>query len=205
MNHIENMINLAQTGSNLDECLAVVDQINKLFEGNELGSTLQKVSQTLKDTEYALIGGLAAGFFSNPRATEDIDLLIMNEDLEKIAQILILNGFKRTRVHAVVDRTSGVEVELLTAKFLNIPEEIVGKILKNTLEQKGTKLAQVEGLVAMKLLGGRYKDLGDIEEILKVQPDLKIDEYEEFLTLVQINMFAQLKADIHSHDLQDLQ
>ena len=53
---------------------------------------LVKELETRK-VKYALIGGVATAFYTEPRFTKDIDLLIDSEDYEKVKGILEKEGY----------------------------------------------------------------------------------------------------------------
>lgn len=57
---------------------------------------LQRVAVTLEEAaiQYALIGGLAFSLYVEPRATEDIDFLIHEDDWDKVVSALAWNAYK---------------------------------------------------------------------------------------------------------------
>jgi hypothetical protein len=57
-----------------------------------------KVAQALQKTEmpYALVGGVAMAFYSTPRFTKDIDILVKKDDLQSICNILKKIGYLKS-------------------------------------------------------------------------------------------------------------
>ena len=54
-----------------------------------------KIVKSLREEKiaYALIGGVAIAFYSEPRFTKDIDILLMIKDVEKVKGILKNEGY----------------------------------------------------------------------------------------------------------------
>lgn len=185
----------------INKTVAIAESINILYEITGLASTFARAKEILKDMQYALIGGLAVGYFSKPRGTMDVDILLSGEEqLQDVVNKFTLQGFKHTRKHAVTDKQTGAEVELLTPEFLKISKELVAQVLKDTVENQSIKLPTVSALIALKLFRGEHKDLGDIESMLKVNPDVELGDYAKYLTSEQIKIFNDLKAHSGSSD-----
>lgn len=113
-----------------------------------------------------------------PRATVDIDLLVLSENLEqvwKIAEELgydverlplsFDNGFLEIRRISKIDKESKT---LFTIDFLLVTETLkkVGET-RETIDFEDDKVWTVsrEGLIFMKRVSGRHKDLGDVESL----------------------------------------
>ena len=62
----------------------------------DLYAELRRIVEALDaaDIMYALAGGLAVSIYTTPRATEDIDILIVRADLEHVVQTLQPVGFR---------------------------------------------------------------------------------------------------------------
>jgi hypothetical protein len=130
-----------------------------------------------KEIEYAVCGGLALTILGFPRATFDIDILIRPESLDdsfKIAKELGFDihgldmSFKKRAVE--IRRVSKIDEdgEVLSLDFLLVTshvEEVWST--KQTIEWEGNPMSIVsrEGLIRMKELAGRPKDLIDIERL----------------------------------------
>lgn len=141
-----------------------------------------------RGTEYALAGGLAYGALVEPRATTDVDLLILLDrpDRETVATLfssvfesVIPHSdpmvFKRLSIWRVVGMREGREVivDLLLAQ---------SDFLKSALERKRTvdfqglalPIVTLEDLIILKAIAGRLQDRADIEKIMQ-RPELRVD------------------------------
>ena len=134
--------------------------------------------------DYAVCGGMAVAIHGLARATKDIDLLILREDLARVLDVVrglgfILDGgilpmgagerFERDiyRISKVIDE------KLLTLDLL-----IVNPLLQRAFEAReyyewpGVRLQAVSpaGLYVMKKLAGRPQDIADLQR-LGLMPD----------------------------------
>ncbi len=66
----------------------------------DLHAELRGIVKALNAAEipYALVGGLAVSIYAQPRATEDVDLLVAREDLARAVERLESLGFRRAGV-----------------------------------------------------------------------------------------------------------
>lgn len=129
--------------------------------------------------DYAVCGGMAVAIHGLARATKDIDLLILREDLVRVQDVVrglgfILDGgilpmgagerFERDiyRISKVIDK------KLLTLDLL-----IVNPLLQQAFEAReyyewqGVRLQAVSpaGLYVMKKLAGRPQDIADLQRL----------------------------------------
>jgi cellobiose-specific phosphotransferase system component IIB len=127
--------------------------------------------------EYAVCGGLALTIYGFPRATFDIDILIQAESLEKAYEIAAQKGynirgldmsFKGRAVE--IRRVSKIDAdgEVLSLDLLLVTPQVadVWKT-KEILEwqNKWLWIVSQQGLIKMKRLSARPKDLIDIGRI----------------------------------------
>jgi hypothetical protein len=166
--------------------------------GSELSSALEDFAKKAENVKWALAGGLAVGFHSRPRGTQDVDVIVKNEqDIDTIQQ-RANDQFKRHRSHAFEHKRTGVEVEVLTAQFLGIDQNIVENAIENSnLQQVGDLQIPVvdeSGLIAMKLQRSSRQDLADIEAILRNNKNIDLSSYP--LTKDQLNIFEEIRKDI---------
>lgn len=179
-------------------------------QDNAVHRTLRKITKRLNDLDipYALAGAMSMFVHGFRRFTEDVDLLVTREGLEKLHEHLeglgyvpVFTGSKNLR-----DADSGVRIEFLiagefpgdgTPKPVAFPDPIeAGVVLQ------GIRCLTIPKLVELKLASGmtnpgRLKDLGDVQEMIKVR-DLQIeladqlnlfvrDKYRELWTAVKNN------------------
>jgi hypothetical protein len=145
-------------------------QITALFD--ELNSIIELLDEN--GLEYAVCGGLALAIHGFPRATFDIDLLIQAESLEKSYELVAKIGydirgldmsFKERAVE--IRRVSKIDAdgEVLSLDFLLVTPKV--EDVWETREEyewqgKDLWLVSREGLIKMKTLAGRDKDLIDL-------------------------------------------
>lgn len=143
-----------------------------LAELSELISALNE-----NQIEYAVCGGLALTIHGFPRATFDIDILIKDESLEKAYEIAAEFGydirgldisFKERAVE--IRRVSKIddEGEVLPLDFLLVTpqvEDVWRTRQKLNWQNQDLWIVSTEGLIKMKELAGRAKDLIDIDRI----------------------------------------
>jgi predicted nucleotidyltransferase len=139
-------------------------------------------------TDYALAGGLAYSALVEPRATTDVDLLIMLEATrpDQIAA-LFSNVFDSVIPHPGPMSFKGVSIWRVIG--INDEREAIVDLLlvesdfhrralarKQTVDFQGLALPIVtlEDLVILKTMAGRLQDLADLDHI-KRHPELQID------------------------------
>jgi hypothetical protein len=135
-----------------------------------------------KQIDYAVCGGWAMAIHGAPRATVDIDLLVANENLSKVWRIAEdlgywVEGLPLSFDDGIIEirRISKIDKEtktLFTIDFLLVTEGLkkVWETREN-IDWEDDKVWTVsrEGLIFMKKLSGRHKDLGDIESLMELE------------------------------------
>lgn len=129
--------------------------------------------------EYALCGGLAMAVHGHARATEDIDLLIREESLPAAIQASAVCGFtfesgwlkfrsgtpseqKMFRLlKPLGDTHLMLDLLVVTPAFESVWQE------RQNFKRDGKSLSvvSIDGLIEMKSLSGRNRDLSDIERL----------------------------------------
>ena len=147
----------------------------------DIRQELLTVVRALEGSEvpYALCGGLAVALHGFPRATKDIDLLVLPEDLEAVRVALRPGGYvleaapmtfqvgkpEEQRIH----RGSRVDDgEIITVDLL-----LVGPFLadvwatREAFAVNGVRIVAASrvGLVKIKRSAGRPQDLADVERL----------------------------------------
>ena len=132
--------------------------------------------------DYAVCGGWAMAIHGSPRATVDIDFLVLSENLSemwKIAEDLgywveglplsFDKGLIEIRRISKIDKESKV---LFTIDFLLVTDGLK-KVwaTRENIDWEDDKVWTVsrEGLIFMKTISGRHKDLGDIEALKELE------------------------------------
>lgn len=137
-----------------------------------------------------LIGGLALSFYAKPRSTMDIDVLyITDRDIPDD-----IPGFKKVRSHSFQHNSTHVEVEVLSATFLGIPEGLVKKVVETSVESNNMKIASKSGLIALKLFRGKRQDLADIEQLIETG-GIDLSPFVPWLSKEQLDVFQEIKTE----------
>jgi len=127
---------------------------------------------------YALVGGVAMAFYTEPRFTQDIDLLVESEDFEKTKGILEKDGYFESaspwtfrniaielhRFLKVVSQEDEMMIDILVAN-----DEEVRKIIQNAVgadSEKGrVMVANKKDLIWLKRTRDSKQDQADIEKL----------------------------------------
>lgn len=128
---------------------------------------------------YALCGGLAVAVHGHPRATKDIDLLILEPDLERARAALKRAGFTLPALPMTFGRQAGrkqvihriskiVDGDPLTVDLLIVGDEL-GEVFttRETFELQNHRIVTVsrDGLALMKRSAGRPQDIADLDKL----------------------------------------
>jgi hypothetical protein len=181
------------------------------FEGkNSVHQTLRKITRRLEEMgiPYAVAGGMALFVHGVRRFTEDVDILVTPEGLQKIHRELEglgylppFQGSKQLR-----DTEHGVRVEFLVTgdypgdgkpkpiAFPN-PAEV-------SVEKDGIRFLNLPTLIELKLASGmtnprRAKDLVDVQELIEAL-QLPEDLAEQLHPFVQ-NKYKEIWTIVHSN------
>ena len=167
----------------LFESVHIADSVRSLTEGstNDLSRALEALSQ-VPGVKWALIGGLAVGFRSRPRGTQDIDVIVASElDIEALASAAS-SAFRHNRGHSLEHKATGVEVEVLTPEFLKMDPIVFQKAINSaTMEKFGAgsiPVVDTAALIVFKLNRASRRDQGDIEDIITTHGPVDLSEYD---------------------------
>ena len=142
---------------------------------------LRKIAERLSELKipYAIAGGMAMFYHGFRRFTEDVDILVTRDGLDRLHRELegrgyvpVFPGSKNFR-----DAESGVRIEFLVAgeypgdgrpKPVAFPEPEQASI-----ERDGIRWLNLPALVELKLASGmtnpgRLKDLADVQELIRL-------------------------------------
>ena len=179
--------------------VAAYEEGLRFFMGQgTLNETLRRIVKDLENRriEYSLIGAVALNQHCYRRFTEDIDLLVSKEGLEKFQKELGGLGYHPAQTGATKKfRTTqeNATVKMIAAgefpgdgkpKPVRFPEPN-----ENQIEIDGIKTLTLEKLIELKLASGmtaphRLKDLADVQEIIKIK-DLTADFAEKLNPFVR--------------------
>ena len=134
-----------------------------------------------EDLDYAVCGGLAVVIHGYPRLTQDIDILIREEDLDMIADAVSPAGYtvksgiipfdlgKETerRIFRITKFVQG-ESEYLTLDLIlatGFLQEIWEEREQYEIEGRVLQVVSRDGLKKMKRTAGRPRDIDDLENL----------------------------------------
>ncbi|MBW4619958.1 MAG: nucleotidyltransferase family protein [Cyanosarcina radialis HA8281-LM2] len=129
---------------------------------------------------YAVLGGMALVLHGYRRLTEDVDLLLTPEGLNRFQQQLEGRGYVKAFPGAQKtfrDTATGIRVEIITTgefpgdgqpKAVDFPDPSAVAI-----ELEGIQVVNLQTLIELKLASGlsapdRLKDLADVQELIRV-------------------------------------
>ena len=181
----------------------------------KLNNALERLSHDLRDhnIDYMVIDAIALLAHGYPRFTEDIDLVMTGEGLEKFHQELVGLGYvpsfpnARKRLRSTTDNVS-IEVMLSGEYPGDGKPKPVSMPIPSTASQEidGIKFVTLEKLIELKLASGisapdRLKDLADVQELIKLR---KLESnYAENLNPYVRDKFRELQASVEAKQDQE--
>jgi len=189
------------------------DEGRRYYMGEgKLNQSLARLASDLRDheIEYVVIDAVALLAHGYPRFTEDIDLVMTAEGLEKFHDELVGVGYApafpgaRKRLRSTTDNVS-IEV-MISGEYPGDgkPKPVSMPIPSTASEEiDGTKFVTLEKLIELKLASGisasdRLKDLADVQELIKIK---KLDEgFAEKLDPYVRPKFLELQSSVISND-----
>jgi hypothetical protein len=128
--------------------------------------------------DYALCGGVALAIHGAPRATQDIDVLVLPADLDRLREAARACGFEFEAVP--MDFSSGITMQrftkviegqpfMLDALLVTGPLENVWTARQTAAFEGGTvRVVSLDGLISLKLAAGRPQDIVDVQRLREV-------------------------------------
>jgi hypothetical protein len=194
--------------SNLEtqSVLKTYAEAQRYFMGEgQLNSALARLVADLNEhhIDYLVIGAIALMAYGYPRFTEDIDLILASNGIDRFHNELVGLGYSpafqgaKKRLRSTRDN---IPIELISSgeypgdgkpKPVSFPEPSEAAV-----EIDGVKFPTLEKLIELKLASGmtapdRLKDLADVQELIKIRSLSsefadKLNPYvrEEFLKLL---------------------
>lgn len=204
----------------IDSSIDVLKQVDDFFMSTgPVHQTLRKVARRLSDAgiDYAVIGGMALALHGFIRPTQDVDLLLTLEGLEKFHAELVGRGYVPTfpgaRKH-FRDTETGVKVEVITTGEYpgdGKPKPVVFPDPASSAETVAEhQVVRLPTLIELKLASGlsaehrKLRDLADVQQLIEVlqlpekladQLDASVrDEYRRLWFLAQKSQSEQHEA-----------
>lgn len=130
--------------------------------------------------DYALCGGLALAVYDRPRATADIDLLILADSLDDVLSIAQSIGYTirgkdmsfadggiDIRRVSKIDKETGIVLSLDLLLVTPQIKRIWDARLKLQWEDGELSVVSREGLIDLKRMGARPQDLADVSALME--------------------------------------
>lgn len=121
---------------------------------------------------YCLIGGIAAGYWGEPRYTQDVDFTVVSQSgsLKKILDLLSREKFaveKKGESEARVTqyKSKNCQLDLILAE-VPYQDWVVQRAVSVKVFDTTVPICTPEDLIILKLIAHRRQDLLDIEKIL---------------------------------------
>jgi hypothetical protein len=148
----------------------------------DLYEEFKRVVETLdrESIPYALMGGLAVAYHAQPRATQDMDFLVLPKDWQHCAATLLLLGFEELgeplplaqgtlTLHRLVKIEEGGS-DVLMADFLLVDNPTLSEVWNERQAVAWEAMVPLwvvskSGLIRLKRLRGSKQDLADIEAL----------------------------------------
>jgi hypothetical protein len=188
--------------------VSAYDEGLRFFMGEgTLNEVLRKITKDLenKGISYNVIGAIALNQHGYQRFTQDIDLLLSREGLEKFQKELVGLGYHPAFEGATKKfRTTAenVTVEIITEGEFPGDGKPKPVVFPNPAESEteidGIKTLSLEKLIELKLASGmtaphRLKELADVQEIIKIK-DLTAEFAEKLNPFVREKFLELQKA-----------
>jgi len=139
-----------------------------------------KVAKRLhsNDVRYALIGGVAMAFHTQPRFTKDIDLLVTQDALEDVASVLTEAGYRRTAPpwtfkdtaltlhrYLKVEKDDELVIDVLVAETAEHQQMIERADIAESETLGQIRVVSRQDLIRLKKARNSKLDQADIEEL----------------------------------------
>ena len=149
--------------------------------------------------QYAIIGGIAVGIRSRPRATNDVDVLLSIPQLQlpRLLEDLIAQGFTLDERKAILEFVQhhitsfdfqGVRIDWLKP-VVPMYQHVLDRAQETPVFGKPLRVVTAEGLILLKLTAARPQDVADIAALLSSNRGL-LD-----LTWIEQEWCAAFEAD----------
>ena len=131
--------------------------------------------------EFAIVGGYAVGFHARPRATKDLDLLVLGvpENLARLAAALTTFGAPPNVVAAAQTAQADdviyfgvppLRVDIMTQADGIETRAALARVVRADLGSLSVPILGLADLIANKRASGRKQDLADLEVLERPHP-----------------------------------
>lgn len=133
---------------------------------------------------FALVGGLAVGHHSIPRATKDVDLLVNEEDADRVRQ-MFTGEYRGGMRDFMLFQHAGVRFDLQVTR-LRWHREALARAQEGVVEGVPIRIVPVRELILFKLiasverrnLGAASQDRTDVVRMIEHNPSLQKADFD---------------------------
>ncbi len=118
--------------------------------------------------EYALIGAVAAAAYSEPVATEDLDIVVLVDTDEQYLDVLRASGAMAERREGMHLVFGGVPVQMFPTTIKALYREALEQGKIRDIGAVRVRVASCEHLILLALEAFRYKDRARVYQLLPV-------------------------------------
>jgi hypothetical protein len=164
-------------------------------ESKSLASFIKKTLPLIKD-KCVLCGGLLVAEYGDARATQDLDVFVASSKIKDVENILQKKGFenpdifdytKKPKTFIYKFKKEGIYLGCLYFGNEEFNNYIEKSKRKTNLFGFDCFVLDINSFIITKLISGRYKDLGDIENIVKTSLDkIDVDEIKSWCSKLGI-------------------
>jgi hypothetical protein len=167
----------------------ILRQVDEFFlNKSPVQDTLRNIARRLSDEgiDYVVIGGMALALHGLVRPTQDVNLLMTGEGLEKFQKALVGRGyvplFSGARKH-FRDTETRVKVEIITSGEYpgdGKPKPVAFPTPKDVAVAVGEfRVVRLESLIELKLASGlsaKHRELRDLADVQQLIETLKLPQ-----------------------------
>jgi predicted nucleotidyltransferase len=165
----------------IETSVAIMDVLSGFSRGRKMleHDKVKEIFRRLNEggVRYALIGGLAYSQYAPPRATQDVDLVVLAEDVSKVRQ-LFPGCYRRGTAIAGIYNFEGTYFDVQPA-HLRAQVATVMNAVDDTYEGEPVKVAAVRDLILLKVwaaaerreVGKKLQDQTDVVRLLEYNAD----------------------------------
>ena len=131
-----------------------------------------------RQIDYALCGGIALAVYDRPRATVDIDLLILSESLDGVMAIAealdyTIRGLDMTFANGAIEIRRVSKIHSQTGQVLSLDLLLVTPEIRQVWDSRVEadweggifSVVSRDGLISLKMMRGSAQDLADIQAL----------------------------------------
>jgi predicted nucleotidyltransferase len=166
----------------LETCIILSEVHSDLFRGRKKTMEREAIKEVLRrlneaGVRYAIIGGVACGHHALPRATQDLDLIVLAEDAGRVRQIFPGCYLGATAMASLYE-FKGLRFDVQPAR-LRVQIAVVGDAVDGMIDEVPVKVASLRHLILLKLwaaaerpeLGKKAQDQTDVIRLLEYNAD----------------------------------